>query len=314
MRAEIGKMEEPRILAQQEVTIAAGERAEVVLSVGELPKPERVELVVTVKLDPVWKLERFNLVVRPSDVQVGPDAQGTMIQSGSMIVVDPSTWKAKPIRVDAGRYEFSLYEVNFGIDEMVGPGPRQLVVFELPTPSRVVVRAIDGESGEPLTGVTYFWRWKGPRDTRFRSNGRGWPQTAPGQFEFLAPTGTVEVEASTTECSPVTQTLEVVPGANDVTLTLQRNYRVELVLHERDKIVPWAMGWVNGFTLERVDGRRLPGMQTSVGAGRLTCSVPEPGVYRVILPAMSGYLKVEPFEVTLDERKLIEKIVQIVRE
>jgi hypothetical protein len=87
------------------------------------------------------------------------------------------------------------------------------------------------------------------------------------------------------------------------------------VLREGDKLVPWALRAMNDFKFERVDGEPLQGTRsTSFTSGRMTCYVTAAGVYRVTIPSLPGYRAVDPFEVTVDRRTLVEKVIQLVRE
>ncbi|MEO6711322.1 MAG: hypothetical protein ABI054_02990, partial [Planctomycetota bacterium] len=180
-------------------------------------------------------------------------------------------------------------------------------------PTRLLVHAVDGEAGGPLTGSYCSCAWKASDGTSFFGGHAGRPETRAGQFEFLAPLGTVKLEVGNPDCRPEEKTLNLVPGLNEVSLTLHHTYRIELILREGEKVVPWTMRAMNTLKLERVDGlQSWAGM--SFTQGRLICSEPEGGIYRVNISNIPGYFPIEPFEVNLEERKLIEKVIQIVRE
>ncbi len=313
MRAEVGKQHEPNILAEQEFAIIAGQKAILALAVPALPKKETVEISITLKLDPSWNPEKFNLWMEPLDHPRTLSSPGEHIFAADWTLAEAGIWTAKPILLEEGRYKLTVDELDFGADVTVGPDPRQQLLLEVPAPVRVVVHAIDAESGEPVAGANYNCAWKGPRDDHFFGGNNGRNETALGQLEFVAPLGTIKLEVFTPEYCWASETLALAPGLNELTLKMLRNYRVEFVLHEGERVVPWAMSAMDGIKFEPVKGRGLTG-GVSFGSGRLTSVVCKGGVYRVTIPKLPGYQPVEPFEVTLEERKLIERIVQIVRE
>ncbi|HTF89484.1 MAG TPA: RNA polymerase sigma factor [Planctomycetota bacterium] len=313
MRAEVGKQHEAKVLAEQEFAITAGAKASITLAVGPMPKAEKIEVVVTVKMDPAWTFEEFVLWVQPLDVPRSPSALGEFIRSSEMTVVEPGTWTSKPILLSGGRHECLIDELYFSQEVRVGPDPRQQVLLEIPAPTRVVIHAVDGETGGPLLGSYYSCAWKASGGSRLFGGQSGRTETAPGECEILAPLGTAKLSVGNPDCRPEAKTLELVPGLNEVSITLHRTYRIELILREGEKVVPWTMRAMDTIKFERLDGQRSwAGM--SFGHGRLTCSQPEAGSYRVIIPKIPGYLPIEPFEVDLEERKVLEKVIQIVRE
>ncbi len=314
LRAEVGKSEDPKILAQQAFAVAVGAQANIALLVPALPKPEKYEVEFTLKMDPSWSHEKFDLLVDSQEFSKGSTTPFEWIMASKWTRLEAGVWKAKPVLLEAGHYTCTIDELYFGADLQVGGDPHQQVLLEIPAQVQVIVHAVDVESGEPVEGAIYLCAWKAPQGEQFFGGHNGLSETSMGQVKLFAPLGQVRLEAFTPEYFMwKEQILDLGPGRNEITLKLQRNLRLEIVLREGEKVVPWGMSAMNGVKCEAVNRRDLGGGIRG-GSGRLTCFVREPGLYRITIPKLPGYQPIEPFEVSLEERKLIERIIPVVRE
>ncbi|MEO6711321.1 MAG: RNA polymerase sigma factor, partial [Planctomycetota bacterium] len=161
-RAEIGKQNEAKILAEQEFAVVAGQKTNVALLVGMPPTPGKTQVWITVKRDPTWTTERFNLWLKRLDDAGNPSGPGEHVPHSHTAVDDPGTWTSAPLMLVPGRYECSIDDLYFASEVIVGTDPRQQVLLEIPPPARVIVHTFDGDSGVPLTGAQYMCGWVKP--------------------------------------------------------------------------------------------------------------------------------------------------------
>jgi hypothetical protein len=117
-----------------------------------------------------------------------------------------------------------------------------------------------------------------------------------GLFEFQASLGEIEVTAFANEHERLAKTFEIHAGLNELTMEAERSIGVELVLKDGSTVVPWSWDWhVNP---ERIDGGRAESFGTSRSRGpEVRFTVGSPGLYRITIPDIDGYLPVRPLEV-----------------
>ncbi|MBK8178089.1 MAG: hypothetical protein IPK67_04175 [Planctomycetes bacterium] len=315
VRAEVGSTLEPQSLAEQSFTIVPGQQSQVVLAITDLPQEGKVEVVITVKFSAGWDVKAFELTVYSLDVVIRSTYRTQKIPSSSMSTIEAGTWISDPILLDAGRCRIAIQQAHFAKEFFLAGLLRQELLVEVPPAGRVVAHLTDAATGKPVSGASYRWGHKGPLDKRAYLVGSGQSETSPGTFEFMAPCGTVWIDACVGAHLSALGALEVVPGTNELSLSLEPDYSVELVLREGDKLVPWTMRAMDDVKFERVDDLPFRGRASmSSGSGRLTCFQTQPGTYRVTLPALAGYRKIEPFEWILDRNSPSEKVIQLVRE
>jgi hypothetical protein len=315
VRAELGTLPAARLLTEQAFRIVGGQQSDVVLSIAGLSPAKQVEVVVTLRFDSRWSLEAFALQLYSLDVVVNHRYRTQKVSSSSMSSPVAGTWTSQPILLEVGRTRFLSDELHFSSEQVVEPLERQEILIEVPAPGRVLVRALDGSSGKSFDGARFRWGCKqeGQKAAFFGEESR--PQTAVGEYEFLAPCGTIEVEATSGQHLFASQALEVGPGFNEVTLVLEADYCVEFVLHEGEQLVPWSMSAGMAVQFEPLEAQVFRGTSgTNLGSGRMTHYRKVGGRYRVVFPKLPGYRQVEPFEFDFEQRGTVEKSVQLVRE
>ncbi|HTF89483.1 MAG TPA: RNA polymerase sigma factor, partial [Planctomycetota bacterium] len=104
-RAEIGALGAAKVLAEQEFAIVAGQKTNVALLVGMPATPGKTQVWITVKRDPTWKTERFNLYMTPQDDAGQHSGPGEHIPHSRTAVDEPGTWTSAPHMFVPGRYE-----------------------------------------------------------------------------------------------------------------------------------------------------------------------------------------------------------------
>jgi hypothetical protein len=295
---QIGQwFESPTVLGTSEVDVVAGRRSAVVVKVGEAPAVQVASLSGKLVIPDAWRPEQPYLSFSLHE-QLAPGGMESHIglhESDMTRVRDqPATYEWKLPRIQAGRWEIRLDDPPWQVIVDVPPGERTDVVIEPPPPALVRLQVF--EQGTELMADLDRVCWSshlvessGGIVTAVTRD----PET--GLFEFQATLGAIDVSALTEGYDRFRETFEIHEGLNELTAVARRSIGAVVVFKDGSTIVPVSHSLDIRF--ERIDD----GPTDSWGSGGIGpgvhLTVEPPGLYRVAIPDIDGYLPIPPLEI-----------------
>ena len=303
---------DPVVLGKGEVEIRAGVQARLVLELEAAPAFEPVPLGGEIVLPAAWKLRHFLLVVELLDTSLDGRDSHRRISSGSMSRDDqrPEVWRWRVDDAQPGRYELELHPLYHSISLEIGPGGREDVVFEIPPPGEVRVRVLDAATGLEAEVEHVYWTGVRPKWVRGGGLGRAERSARTGLWELRAPQGEIEVKASGGGLRGEREIVRVGPEPVELTLMVERTYRIELRLADGSTPVFWPRG--TQVEIRSADGGE-PRRGWTGGSQIYFLAVEGPGTYRIAIPDIPGYEPIPEQEVYVAESGLAELEIELVR-
>jgi len=302
----------PLVLGRGDVEIVAEERTHLEIELKPGPPLEEVPIGGEIVLPAAWKIEMFLLCANLLDRNLGEQATNRSIASTSMERDEeqPEIWRWRLEEAQPGRYELQLFPIQHRISLEVGPAGREDIVIEVPPPGEVRVRVVDAATG--LEAAVDRVMWSGTRPRWVRSStmtGAEWNAGAR-HWEFRAPQGEVIVGADGGGYYGMDEVVQVGPEPVEVTLTVDRDWRIELRLTDGSTPIPWPPG-VQVEILADPNGE--PGLAWGGDSLVYEILVEEPGTYRLAVPDIPGYEPIPEQEVYVGESGLAELEIELVR-
>jgi hypothetical protein len=168
VRLEHGESSAAKILASAAVTIAGGQNVEVELALPLAPADSFVPVVVVVKMDNTWDLERFTLYVEDLALPQNAPGRSTSIRMQSMQEREPGVFASKPIKLRVGNHQLFLSEARFGIECEVTHADPQELTLSLPPRARLLVTVKDASTGQRIAARAESARNRAARCRRTR--------------------------------------------------------------------------------------------------------------------------------------------------
>jgi hypothetical protein len=277
----------PKVLAEADVELVAGELARVDLDLRGVIEEEGAPLLGTVFVPAGWGDASFQLKFRArseSAREAPAEIRSLSMDRTPRVRGILYSWDAG--EVASGNYIVTV--AGFGFAESVDVGPAgATIALEIPPPTEVVLFPIDAETGEPVDLPQIFW---GSGSGGFERANR---DRTSGAIQFLAPEGRIHVipgQGYHVE-DPL---IEIGPGRTEVDLLVSREIRIEFRLRDGETPVPIKSGFQ--VEVESTDGS---GKHISTGSynGERYVTVSGPGRYRLTFSSLEGFLPIAPEEV-----------------
>ena len=276
--------DEPRTLGQGRVTVEAGARRVVEITL----KPPRdlgspVMLRGTLVLPAAWKQRRPTLSVE----SVGPDHAERDVDQRAVLTEGASgqfEWKLG--KVPPGRYMVEVDPLQYRLAFQVERGVSEHVLrIEVPQPATVTVEIVDGVSGDPVKVEGIAWH------TPFAPASGGALESVHGapadSFTFQVPVGLrVFVELSDAGFDAEDVELHIQSGRNRLKLEVRRVIRFRLIVRDGSATVP--LGHEFEVTVEHIGGDGKVAARWSDDTTS-TFHVTAAGRYRLKFGPIEGY-------------------------
>lgn len=297
---------DPEPLAAGHVALIAGATKIVEL---EIPAPSPITTVPLqgiVFLPREWKRRDFTLLVELVD-----HSRPRLVVGDSAIESfpdDPESFRFDAGFLVPGRYEIRVSPHHWVLVHDVGPTGDLACRIEIPPPTHVSVRALDALTGEPakIAGIT--WSVPHPEVTTGGplENVSRDPQS--GRFEFDCATATIELQIWEDGYSFLNELHSLVPGTNEITVHLTPSCGLDLSLRCDGRPVLFPRGFDVELTPVSGTGEVVAASYNDERQRRV---VDVPGRYRVTIPAIQGYLPVEPFELDIAPGKFVKHVIEL---
>lgn len=314
VRVELGRWyRNPTILAQEGVSVTAGGIAETELRWQAPVVPESGTIALTVACPVEWRECESSHFRSMGMASLRYRGQSAGSGSDQEILTAPEPREAGDVIL----YDFGIVEVPPGPHiASVGTFDYQALIevpegasiehtIRIPEPARVVVSAVDVDTGQVVPVESLSWNPERPRHSTGGSRETVNPVRGTSRFEFCAPIGRIYLSLD----GPyrVHRELEVVPGVNEVTLEASAVSKISFIFRDGDSIVPFD-------ELAQIDADPLEGDGGIVAWGGSRIWVDAPGLYRVELPDLDGYAPIPPQEIRVQKEQDVERTIQLVRD
>jgi hypothetical protein len=292
--------------------IVAGRETLLVLELAEGPELRVAPLSGTLVIPAGWELERPYLSFDLEGPGLGGRDNHFALYSADMrpVAGQPGVFAWSVPEAQLGKYEIELSEPNLSVFVELGPEGRSGVTIELPPPAEVQLRILDAATGLTADIAQIGWGPKRNRTTGSWSSSLVSRDERTETFRFIAFEGEIEVHPSGIGYGRPREVFRVREGLNELTMRVERQAGVLVVLKDGNAIVPWPSG--ARVYPERIDGDPGGwGMSTTSEGRRFT--VPVDGLYRISIPDIDGFLPVPPLELrmtTADERTVEVPLVR----
>lgn len=297
---------DPKPLATAEVALAAGATETVVLEIPPQPVIADVPFSGIVFLPREWERREFSLSLEPID-----HSSGRFLVNGSMIEPlphDPESFRFDAGLIAPGRYEVQVSPFQWVLVHDVGPTGDVACRIEIPPPTHVSVRVLDALTGGPAKIENISWFVQRPEEVNGGSLESVGRDPKSGLFEFDCVTAPIEVHIWEDGYSFLNETHVLVPGANEITIHLSPSCGIDFLLRCDGRPILFPRGFDFDLTSVSGDGQTVA---SSFGDERQRRVVDVPGRYRVAIPAIQGYLPVEPFEVDIAAGTFVEHVIEL---
>lgn len=309
--AEIGEFwADPIVLGGIDVDLRAGETQRVTLELAPAPHAELVPLAGIVVVPSAWELDGFTLHAKLLDTPLQPELERHDQRSGAMQRAATDSWSFAFPAVQPGRYELTVAEAAFSVGLDVPAGGVTDVLFAVPPPTHVAVRAVEAESGREAELLTLHWyavRPDGVTGGVLESVQRD-PESR--LFEFRAPQTPIVLHCWEQAYCFVNETVELHAGRNEITLEFSPSCGIVLSFHDGENQLPWEGDWMVYPQGVEEDGAATGWSQD----GRtLRIMLSKPGLYRFDVPEVPGYEPLPPQEVWVAAGEFVEHRLALVR-
>lgn len=315
VKAEIGDYwDSPLVLAEAEAEVVAGGRARVVLALKELDASVEVPLEGTLLLPDEWALDEYALDFELLDTPRGGGDGRFSLERGAMQPVggSPGLYRWTAPAAQPGRYDVELRALGWhAVITVPLEGMRDARVV-VPPPCEVLVRCLDHETGAEVTSEQVTWYCAMPEGIKGWSNEDATWDEVLGRYRIRCPQGEIVIRGGGGKTYAYSEeTIQVHAGENSAVLRLEHSTSLKVLLRDSDVEIPWDDEHYP--TLEPAEGQA--GLHSwSSGGGQITLHQKEPGRYLLKVPVIPGYRLVPDTEVRLEKGKVIEHVVQLVRE
>ena len=313
-RLESGPVDAGKVLASAPFTIRAGETSTVALVIPEAPPDRFASVVVVVRMDESWDLERLNVYVTDLGLPKNTPDATRRVAGRNFRRRAPGVLASKPIRLRVARHQFFVEEARLGIHAAVTATEPQEVTLTLPPSCRLAVTAVDASTGLVLHRPYVTFEFLG-NDTSGGHGSIADPSKGSAATVLQAPAGrlSVTVQAcSTDDFLPESLTVDAPPGELDLTVPLKRARRFTITLREGGRPVDCTTAMFE-LQISDANGKVIP-RGVSLGSGVLTCSLEKAGLYHVAIPTPRGYETLPDQDVNLSTEESVELVLTLVRE
>ena len=189
-------------------------------------------------------------------------------------------------------------------------GRQQLTLPELAT---VTLATVDPTTGAPVEGALVSWYCPLEGPSSGWSNRQAEPLSEPGLHELRAPATEVVVQVDHDDYGATSQTYELSPGPQALTLELAPLVGFALQLLDGDtNATPSGWGWRLELRAPGSD-KRYNKASFSFRDGKVVIWPADPGLYELHFPELDGYEPIEPLEIDLRTGEIQNLEVQVVR-
>ncbi len=314
---EIGEWyTEPPALASAQVDVAAGQQHVLRLEVPVTQLPLAVPLGGTLHIDPAWGNDPVDLGLWPKRVPFTAARTEMRLPAAELQPVEeePGTW-----RWNAGRRLPGDWEV---IVERFGH--RQVVVhsvtgttaahIDIGPPCDGIVRLRDETTGEPIAVTRLDWRRIVHEEMRHGVFQRVavWPDPSTGALRFQAPSGAIEIHASTRTHGDVRGEFILAPGRRELELRARRTAVLELWLTCGGARLPYRATWRRLEVRDSSGALASPSLRSESNA--LELRFDRPGRYQLAFPQLPGFKAIVPQEVEVTFGGIATHVIEVARE
>jgi hypothetical protein len=299
--------EEPP-LGEAEVALEPGKRERVAI-VLEMPRSAKMApLSGTFRRAPGWKEKEIRVSATGMGRAISPIPLARMAPSGQ----DPMlySWSAGPM--PAGRYTLAIWPTDQKVEVDLPEQGMNDVRLEMLERAELVVQVCDLATGGEAPVKRILWGLES-------SDGNSWSyrrvtrRFGRKEFSVSVPAGRIHLDIDSREYRCVDRTalyVRAVPGRNDVTLHVERDQGLTIVLKDQKAVVPFSMDAAIEVRAVQGSGRILKVEGRKVG---LLYSTSEPGPYRVTVGPLAGFRPVEPLEVEVKRGEFTRVVVRFER-
>jgi hypothetical protein len=301
---------EPTVVASKTAEVAAGSRTRVELLLEPPPSTPSVRVAGVLRVARAWHAKPASLAVESlDDSGEGKRVACAVEEPRREDDTDVFAFHADAVR--PGRCVLRLDQPIYTFAADVPDGGREDLVLEVPPPAHVSLRVVDASSGEDFRGAEVRWNPRRPDGVNSGSVEDAPCDPATGRYEFDAPVTAIVVQAAHPSIAPAGLVLDVHPGSNECTLTVERACGVRLHVVEGDATLPWRSDWRVRFAALDSDGRLCGSMQSN---GEFQVSFTRPGRYRMTFAKPPEYRDVPNAEVLVEPGKFTDVVVHLERE
>jgi hypothetical protein len=306
--AELGERWDAVMRASAPVEVLAGHRTQVLLELQSEPEVEKARMAGTLHVPRELQLENPRLTLKLLDTPVLGQDSYQSLQLTASASRDGGLWSWSAAGLQTGRYQIWMMELEWGVVVNLPETGLTDVHLELPLPAQVRVTTSDADTGLPVEVDEVLWYCRWPEGV----NGSGLEdakRAARDLWTLRAPRTTVVLHVWDPQFEFVEQEVDLTAGDADVSLSLRRACGLVLSLLDGTTVLPWTDEFAAEFEPVDHDGRA-----TWSGRGpNLRQGVSAPGLYRVQVTAIPGYLPIEPFELQIPAGQWLEHTVKLQR-
>ncbi len=301
------------------VEVTANIRAHHDLVLDVQPQATRGPLAGTLVLPLAWNIDKFALKLATSGtLPYGVEEVKTIRQSK----MAPSTTEPGAWSFDFGELPAADYGLHF--ESTQAPSPLRYVHefslpangisslrVEIPEPADVVVRIVDGTTGQPAVVGAIHWRALSNQKSASGLLQAAQSGESEGLFTFRAPVGKIRLGAFGGEFDSLDEKLTLQPGENSFTYQLNKNCPLEIFLFDGETIVPFPEHSLP--TTEHLDGNGEI-LYSMLGSRGFKTAMSKPGQYVFKLPTPAGFQEILPQTISVARGEPTVCEVQLERE
>jgi hypothetical protein len=304
---------EPQRFASAEVDLAGEEDARARLHIAPMIRPAPMALEGTVFVPGEWGRVDFDVTLKPERVPFLVDDGWTTLRDWQ-IRRDASTPGLFHFDFDErlpGEYELAIDEFGFERSFTLAPGGIPPLVVVIAPPCDVTVHVIDDGTGEPIVTDRLSW-WSVTEEGGSLNAGGEAGDGKRSTFRFRVPQGRIALHVWQGPYEILEEEVDAFAGDNEFTIRLKRRNSCKPILMNGDQVVPWG-DESDSIVVTTASGTRV-NFGWSFGDGSIELHFAEPGRYRLLLPRIKGFRKIEPVEVEILKGQTREVRIEMVRE
>jgi hypothetical protein len=217
-------------------------------------------------------------------------------------------------QVAPGRYVVTIepFLVHRAFD--VGEAGLVDAVIELPALCEVEIEVVDARTGAAIGSPGVGWRTADHPLPELNTATSDFVVLSGSVSRFRAPPGRIVVQAWPEGYAYHSEELDVRPGVNRATLSLEREQYVRVLLQQGSSRVPINPA-EHDFDVLREDGKSVKtGWSKEPDSGALKLAVAAPGDYVLRSPRIAGFAPIPDRAVHLEYGGIAEVVIELVRE
>lgn len=314
VRVEVGEWyPSPVVLATAQASVYAGAENEIFLEVKRLGPVTEAAVRGRIFLpeswgvhSPQWSLQRI------SKSMSGAELRRSLGSREVAAINDEPGWFSLQLdSLETGRFALVLSDVSFAAAFDLPPEGLTDLLIEVPPPVQIRVLIQDASSGMDVPEIrSISWTPERPKGMTSWSSQTAKRDTEDDGFSIRVPACTITVHAQSQ--AHTHDLLSFLPtDGQELVLEVRPRTSRWIELRSGEDRIPWPSDGYPEVTSEQGEPVHF---SLGFGSDGFWVGVNEPGIYRIQLPEISGYLPLDPVEVDMQPGPRQSLVIHLVPE